>query len=326
MAMPNFFIVGAQKAGTTSLYHYLAQHPQIYMSPVKEPYFFDHELDSEGRIVKENSENRSQQKGSRFPDFEAYRALFRGVEAETAIGEASTPYIYVSGTAERIERYVPGAKVIAILRNPADRAYSAFSHAVRIGMEPLTDFAQALQEEERRVSENSHLTFHYRNRGFYYGQLQRYYEIFGQERVGIWLYEDLKADPVATTQSIFRFLGVEDTFIPDTSSKHNLSGIPKSGVARFTIKAMDVVAAAFLERFTSASRIYPLLSKTRQLIQSRIVVKPPPIDPRIRADLIAGYREDILNLQELIGRDLSAWLKEGDKDWAREVGTSERSG
>jgi hypothetical protein len=321
MTMPNFFIIGAQKAGTTSLYHYLAQHPQVYMSPVKEPYFFDHELDSDGTIVRENSGHLSSQRAPKYANIEEYRALFHGVESETAIGEASTPYIYISGTAERIERYVPEAKVIAVLRNPVDRAYSAFVHAVRIGMEPLTDFAQALQEEKRRVAENSHPTFHYRNRGYYYAQLQRYCEVLGQERVGVWLYEDLKEDPEGTVQGIFRFLGVDDAFVPDTSSKHNPSGVPKNAIARAAIKAMDMAAFVFLKKFTSASRIYPLLSKMRQRVQSQIVVKPPPIDQRIRADLIESYREDILNLQELIGRDLSVWLKGGGKDLTQEFGT-----
>lgn len=326
MTLPNFFIIGAQKAGTTSLYHYLAQHPEVYMSPVKEPYFFDHEIGSDGELVFPESRDRNRQRTHKYPSIEEYRGLFSGVEAETAIGEASTPYIYVPGTAERIKRYAPQAKVIAVLRNPAERAYSAFLHAIRIGMEPLTDFAQALREEEKRVIEDSHPTLHYRNRGFYFRQLERYYGVFGQKQVGVWLYEDLKDDPEGTLQDIFRFLGVDDAFVPDTSSKHNRAGVPRGGVARATVKAMDIAASAFLEKFTSASRLYPFLSKMRQFIQGRIVVKPPPLDQRIRAELLEGYRDDVLNLQGLIGRDLSAWLKDEKRDRAREVGTTERSG
>jgi len=321
MTLPNFFVIGAQKAGTTSLYHYLAQHPQIYMSPVKEPYFFDHELSSDGEVVNGKS-GRPDQKNTRFSNIEEYRALFHGAGSESAIGEASTPYIYVPGTAERIKKYVPDARVIAVLRNPADRAYSAFLHALRIGMEPLTDFGRALQEEEYRVRHNWHPALHYRNRGFYYEQLKRHYEVFGQERIGVWLYEDLRKDPVGVARSIFHFLGVDDAFVPDTSSKHNVSGIPKNGVARSIIRTMDTTASAFLETFTSASKVYPLLSKTRKRIQNMIVAKPPPIDNKIRAELIEGYREDILKLQELIGKDLSGWLKDQNHVSMTELSTA----
>ncbi|HEX5912914.1 MAG TPA: sulfotransferase, partial [Rubrobacter sp.] len=102
MTMPNFFIVGAQKAGTTSLYQYLNQHPQVYMSPIKEPFFFDHEMDSEGGVVWREFEGHRQP--PRFTSIEEYSALFEGVKDEKAIGEATPLYIYAPGTARRIER------------------------------------------------------------------------------------------------------------------------------------------------------------------------------------------------------------------------------
>ncbi len=212
MTMPNFFIVGAQKAGTTSLYHYLNQHPQVYMSPIKEPFFFDHELDSKGEVVRREFEGHRQP--PRFTNIEEYSALFEGVRGEKAIGEATPLYIYAPGTAGRIERYVPGAKSIALLRNPADRAYSAFLYAVRMGVEPLTDFAQALREEPFRMRNRWHYVFHYRSRGLYYQQLKRYDEVFGRERLGVGLYEDMREDPAGVAQSVFRFLEVDDTFAP----------------------------------------------------------------------------------------------------------------
>src|SRR5918994_33933 len=190
MTMPNFFIVGAQKAGTTSLYHYLNQHPDVFMSPRKEPFFFDRELNAHGEVVKQEFGGPGDQQAPKYVNIREYEALFAGAKGEKAIGEASPLYIYAPGTAERIKRYVPEAKLIALLRNPADRAYSAFLHAVRIGREPLSDFAQALREEDDRIWYNWHYQFHYRNRGLYYAQLKRYFEVFGREKVGIWLYED----------------------------------------------------------------------------------------------------------------------------------------
>ena len=307
MVLPNFFIIGAQKAGTTSLYHYLNQHPQIYMSPIKEPFFFDHEISSNGEVVQQEFGGRQQP--PRFINIEEYRALFRGAKDEKAIGEASPLYIYAPGTPERIKKYVPEARSIALLRNPADRAYSAFLHAVRIGVEPLTDFAQALREEENRIRNSWHYVFHYRNRGLYHAQLKRYYEVFGRERVGVWLYEDLRDDPASVTQDVFRFLEVDDAFVPDISSKYNPAGVPESEAARTMMRVTDTAVGILSKVLPPTSRIFPFVSKTRQAVQKTILTEPPPIDPKIRTELIKGYREDILKLQELIGRDLSMWLQ-----------------
>jgi hypothetical protein len=307
MTMPNFFIIGAQKAGTTSLYHYLNQHPQIYMSPIKEPFFFDHEIDSNGEVVQQ--EFRGHRQAPRFVNLEEYRALFRGAKGETAIGEASPLYIYAPGTPERIKKHVPEARSIALLRNPADRAYSAFLYAVRIGVEPLTEFAQALREEKDRIRNNWHYVFHYRNRGLYHAQLKRYYEVFGRERIGVWLYEDLRDDPVSVARSVFRFLGVDDAFTSDTSSKHNPAGVPQSEAARAMLRTTDTTVGVLRKVFPPTSRLFPFVFKARQAVQSRVLTEPPPIDPAVRKGLIEGYREDILKLQELIGRDLSVWLR-----------------
>jgi Sulfotransferase family len=307
MTMPNFFIVGAQKAGTTSLYHYLDQHPQVYMSPIKEPFFFDHEMDSKGEVIRREFGGHRQH--PRFKNIEEYSTLFEGARGEKAMGEATPLYIYAPGTAERIERYVPGAKSIALLRNPADRAYSAFLYAVRMGVEPLTDFAQALRKEPLRMRDGWHYVFHYRSRGLYYQQLKRYYEVFGRERLGVWLYEDLREDPASVAQSVFRFLEVDDTFAPDTSSKYNPAGVPTSGSARAAMKATNRAVWALRKVLPPTSGILPLAFEMRRAVQSRVLTEPPPIDPVLREGLVEGYEEDILRLQELIGRDLSTWLR-----------------
>jgi hypothetical protein len=324
MTMPNFFIIGAQKAGTTSLYHYLKQHPQVYMSPVKEPFFFNHEIGPGGEVITESFGGPDRSSHPKCANLKEYRALFEGVRDEEAIGEASVLYIYAPGTAERIERHAPGAKAIALLRDPADRAYSAFKYALRLGAEPLSDFAQALQEEEGRIRDNWHYALHYRRRGLYYVQLKRYYEVFGRERMEVWLYEDLKEDPVGVAQSVFRFVGVDDSFVPDTSSKHNPASVPKNEAARLAIRFMNATFPVVRKIVASAPvvrKIVPSAYKVRQLANRRILTEEsPPLDPEVRARLMEGYREDILRLQELIGRDLSAWLTGAHKagtSWER---------
>jgi hypothetical protein len=317
MTMPNFFIIGAQKAGTTSLYHYLKQHPQVYMSPVKEPFFFNHEISPNGEVLKERFGGPDRSPNAKCANLEEYRTLFEGVGEEEAIGEASVLYIYAPGTAERIERHVPGARAIALLRDPTDRAYSAFKYALRIGVEPLTDFAQALREEENRIRDNWHYALHYRRRGLYHEQLKRYYEVFGRERMGVWLYDELKEDPVSVAQSVFGFLGVEDSFVPDTSSKHNPASVPKNEAARLAIRFMNATFPAVRKIVPSAPvvrKIVPSAYKVRQLANRRILTEEsPPLDPEVRAELVEGYRQDILRLEELIGRDLSAWLDGAQK-------------
>ena len=302
MTMPNFFIIGAQKAGTTSLYHYLDQHPQIYMSPVKEPFFFNYEITPQGEAVSRRNGGRGRRIVPRFANIEEYRALFRGVGGETAIGEATTSYIYRPGIARRIKRWVPEARTIALLRDPADRAYSAFLHAVRGGREPVNDFARVLREEEGRMRNDWSYVNLYRDVGFYYEQLKRYYEAFGRERVGVWLYEDLRDDPAGVTQGVFRFLGVDDAFLPKTFSQYNPAGAPRSETVRVMMRFINT-------RLPMIKGMIPAGSRGRQAAQKWMFAEPQPIDPEIRGELIEGYREDILKLEELIGRDLSGWLR-----------------
>jgi hypothetical protein len=147
--MPNFLVIGAGRSGSTSLYHYLAQHPQIFMSPVKEPKFFaleGHALDFRGpgdeRIRVDTTTTLT-----------AYRSLFDGVRGELAVGEASTLYLSHEAAADAIARHVPEMKLIAILRDPAERAHSAFQHLTRDGYEPLANFEDALCDEPRRMAE-----------------------------------------------------------------------------------------------------------------------------------------------------------------------------
>jgi hypothetical protein len=216
VTMPNFFIIGAQKAGTTSLYYYLKQHPQVYMSPRKEPHFF------------KGMHSEYRKRGRSLPpvtDLGDYQALFEGVTDEKAIGEASASYLYSPKAPALIKRSIPDAKLIAVLRNPADRAYSNYLYCVKMGREPLASFAEALQAEEKRIRENWGPLWHYRQKGFYYSQVKRYFDVFGQDQVKVYLYDDLRGKPSSMLGDIFRFLDVDETFVPDLSIEHNTAGI-----------------------------------------------------------------------------------------------------
>lgn len=293
MTMPNFLIVGAQKAGTTSLYHYLGQHPEVYVSPVKEPHFFNNE--GGGRVYAGPYPGPAR----RITTVQEYEKLFDGVSDEKAVGEASPSYLYLPEVPGRIRRRIPEAKLIAVLRDPVERAYSAYLHTVRTGREPLEDFREALRDEERRIREGWHHLYHYRNRGYYHEQLGRYYEAFGRERLRVYLHEELNEDPAGIFADAFRFLGVDDTFVPDTSTRYNPSGVPRNRATSALVSRLGALTPA-------AKRLLPF--GVRQSIKGRIFAKAPPLDPRAREELLEAYRGDVLALQKLIGRDLSGWL------------------
>jgi len=291
MTMPNFLIIGAMKSGTTALYYYLEQHPEIYMSPVKEPNFF--------------SSQEQENAADTVTNIGPYQNLFRGASGKKAIGEASHSYLYEPGAAAEIRRYIPGAKLIAILRNPVDRAYSHFLHMVRTGAEPLDDFAQALQEEA--VGIHKERTFQdYIGRGLYYDQLERYFGTFPREQIRVYLYEDLSAAPIATVQDAFRFLGVDDSFAPDVSLRRNVSGQPKYKTLDGLLRRQSRIKHA--AKIYLPARMRWRLSRAFDDLKTRNLVGPPPLQSEVRRQLIGVYRQDILKVQGLLHRDLSGWL------------------
>ena len=247
----------------------------------------------------------------RYTDVETYRALFRDVSGEKAVGEASTLYLYSEKAPERIYHRVPEAKLITVLRNPVERAYSAFWFMVRDSREPLTDFGRALAEEDGRIVANWGPEYHYRRRGFYHSQLERYFERFGRDQVRVYLYDDLKSDPTGVARDIFRFLEVDESFAPDMSREHNVSGVPKSKMLQplylFLRKSNPLKSA--LKPLLPAKLRHRLHARAIESVQSRNLARPPGMSPELRRELVETYREDILRLQDLIQRDLSGWLE-----------------
>lgn len=303
ITLPNFFIVGAQKAGTTSLYHYLNQHPEIYMSPIKEPGFFA--LND----VKYNGPGDDQQ--LRFRTMTEYLTLFGSVTDEKAIGEASTIYLYDQNAPVRIKENVPDAKIIIMLRNPVDRAYSAFYQIFKNGRETTGSFIEALQREDERLADNWGPFYHYKHRGLYYRQIKRYYELFDPENIRIYLFEDFIVDPVSICGDIFKFLNVGASFIPDISLKYNESGYPKSKIIRY-------LRTFIFKRSRIKSilkRIFPVYSRDKiaKFLIERVlnigIISPEKIPEEIKNELTGFFEEDILRLQNLIKKDLTEWLK-----------------
>jgi len=306
--LPTFLLIGAAKSGTTSLYQYLKQHPDIYMPAKKEPSFFTVD---EGEVVEEGGPNGRRIGKSRVNKLADYQALFQDATTEKARGEASPFYLYVPKSPDRIKQCIPDADIFVVLRNPIERAYSAFLNQVRDGVEVHADFAAALKDEPRRIEENWGPIYHYRRMGFYYEQLARYYATFNPKKIHVYLYDDLQRNALALTQDIYRILEVDPTFAPDTLQRHNIAGVPKNrllhrfylflkGSSRSPVKEVGKRVLPMALRSTFKIRVMKNL-------QEKNLAKPPLL-PEVREDLLEGYRKDILKLQDLISCDLSSWL------------------
>ncbi len=300
MTMPNFLIIGAAKSGTTALHEYLQQHPQVYMTPNKETNFFAFE----GEVIDFNGPGDNGVKNFSITDLETYQAEFEQVTNELALGEACPSYLYLPKAAPKIKKYIPNTRLIVILRNPVERAYANFLHLVRDNREPHSDFISALKDETTRIENNWEWFWHYIQVGYYGSQLQRYYEMFSPSQIKVYLYEDFKTKPVALIQDICRFLEIDNTFVPDMSYRPNRSGVPKNRTIHSFVMKPNLLKDLFK----------PLLPNIfRQNIKNQVKynnLEKPPISQSARQYLIKLYREDIIQCQDLINRDLSPWLAE----------------
>ena len=237
-------------------------------------------------------------------DLQTYESLFDGITTEKAYGEASPLYIYHPTAPERIHHHIPDVKIIAILRNPTERAFSHYLHICRIGKEPITNFAEAIAAEPQRLQDNWNTLWHYRRRGQYGEQLKRYFDLFDRSQIRVYLNEDLKTNPQAIFKDAFQFLGVDDQFQIDTARRHNSAKkLPKN----------KTIHSFLTQQNPLKSLIKPLLPAhyrqqlRKQINQQNLAV--PTLSQEMREQLVSWYQDDILTLQDLIQRDLSAWLE-----------------
>lgn len=299
MVMPNFILIGAAKSGTTSLYYYLKQHPQIYMSKLKETNFFAYEgqeLNFKWWGDRPDAILRS------IVNKKEYLEQFTGVSNEKAIGEVSPLYLYCPAAPDRIKHYIPNVKLIAILRNPVDRAFSHFTHLLRDNREPCSNFAEALRQENIRMKENWTWDYFYKDMGFYYLQLKRYFDTFDEALIKVYLYDDMLQDMEWLLKDLFGFIDVKDDFVPETSYKYNVSGIPRSRVLHEFLSKPNPVKTVFKWFVPKSTRL-----RLRAKLGDNNLDKPK-LSSNMRDELINIYRSDIIKLQKLINRDLSFWL------------------
>jgi hypothetical protein len=313
--LPNFFLVGAPKTGTTSLCHYLKQHPEIYLSPVKEPCFFAAEMRAEN-FVREfadsvRASSRALRKymdgpmsgpnpGGIVTEWNEYLKLFKKVGAETAIGEASVCYLWSPTAAGNISAQIPDAKIVVILRDPVERAFSQYLQYAVSGL-----LTRSFRQHVELCLRNTAPTFGplrpFLEYGLYYEQVKRYLDLFALAHVRIYLYEEAWRSPAQLLKDLFGFLGVDSCVDVDTSARDLQRRAPKAMAMNYLLKRSGLVPGI--------KRLLPV-SLGRHLRAALYKQKPSlHLDPKDRQLTQEYYRADIQKLSTLLDRDLTAWLK-----------------
>lgn len=290
--MPNFLIVGAAKAGTTSLYEYLRQHPEIFMPEWKELSFFIGDPFAPLHRVKK-------------PHY--YYQVFADTQSYKAVGEASTSYLFDEVAPHIIQEKLGLIQIIIILRDPVAMSYSLYNHQVRKEGETIADFASALAAENQRRHSSKfrercygwHANYYYYHRGLYHEQVKRYLDTFGKERVKILLFDELAEDPVRVVQDVYRFLSVDDSFVP-AIKVHN----PAGGIINIPKFWKDTGLLLKTFQFVFSKN---LVKKIPHLFRNLGRKPPVPINSQTAQRLRANFKNDICRLEGLIDKDLSAW-------------------
>jgi hypothetical protein len=301
VTLPTFLIIGAAKSGTTSLYHYLRQHPEVFMPAVKEPRYFAYADDPPA--MEGPGDRASNEAAGAVYTWDAYRALFEDTDDAQVAGEASVNYLYSPSAPRRIAERLPDATLVAVLRNPVERAYSHFLHLVRSGREPLRDFTAALDAEDERRETGWEWSWHYAAMGHYAEQLERYLDRFDRDQLVLYRFEAFKDDPAGVTQDLYRRLGVDPSFEPDTSLAHAKTGVPKSSRFQQFLHNPDHPLRRWSRSILSEEVRFRILTMLKNLNLAK-----PPMPPAARRRLATRYRDDVRRLEEIMNEDLSDWL------------------
>jgi hypothetical protein len=303
---PNFFIVGAAKAGTTSLHALLRAHPEVFMSMPKEPHHFCQ--------VQPPYELRWHFEA--YADSARYLKLFRDANGFKAIGEGSTSYLWHPEVPVRIRQRVPHARIIISLRDPIERAYSHYLMHVREGIQNLP-FYEALREDIHRTGWEWGISHFYVEKGRYAAQVRRYLEVFGPDRVKVVLFDHFQRDPRARLLEVVRFLELDAAPVAriDATKIHNRHRAPRGRWAR-------LLAGSRLSRMLGETIVPRRLGS---FIYERFLLKAarkPPMDPRARELLTRIYEPEIDELERILKRDMAELRRSFESEPYRPVAAS----
>lgn len=296
MKKPNFLIVGAPKAGTTSIAKYLGEHPEIFISKEKEPFYFLSKTvnnlpkdDPMHRVIKKKFHGTPKE----------YYSLFDNVHCEKKIGEATVHYLFhYKEVIPRVKEELGDIPIIIVLRNPSNRAYSNFNYQLGNGAEkPGTTFEEGLKLEEQRKSKCFNSFWYYKEVGKYYLPVKSYLDNFS--KVYVCTFEDFKKEPTEFIQGMFKFLNVDKDFIPNFEIKYNPTIKPKNYLFQWLF---------FLKIKYNLRLGLPLVIKNR--LAKRIF---EPYESTINSNTLEYlqkyYETDIKKLEALLSRDFTIWFK-----------------
>jgi hypothetical protein len=303
--MPDFFIVGHAKCGTTALYEMLREHPQIYMPELKEPAYFATDL---------RTRFRRRAAGPLPETPEEYLALFADASPEQRAGEASSLYLWSSAAAQGIAQVQPQARIIAILREPASFLRSLHMQLLQNHIESEKSLRKAialepLRREGKRIPRRSvrPQALFYSERVHYAEQLRRYYDVFGPEQVLVLIYEEFRRENEATVRKVQRFLGVDDT-LPIAVTDANPTVRMRSQQLDDLVNAVSVGRGPLTQAVKGTVKAFtpaPLRAKALSTAQRRVVyAKPTPLDDELMGQLRSRFKGEVEAVSEYLDRDL----------------------
>lgn len=300
MALPDFCVIGAPKAGTTALHAALSEHPALYMSPVKEPKFFL----CDGPPTGQNGPGDAHSAREWVWRREDYEALFCRAPEGTVRGESTPLYLADPAAHARMRELIPDAKLIAILRDPVDRAYSNWTHLWSDGLEPVGDFVAACALEDDRRASGWAPFWQYRGLGLYGEQLQNLYDVFPREQVHVLRYKELVDSPRDALNRICSFLGVERDMVVEVPSQNVSTYVEPTFQARVIQEMLRVGAAVgsvFPPQMWRKASV-PLLRALQREQRRR-----PDLDPAARQQLVGYFADDINLLEAETGMSFEDW-------------------
>lgn len=303
--VPEFFIIGQAKSGTTALYDMLRSHPQIYMPDLKEPHYFATDVQQYKGVATSDSYPRT---------FDGYLSLFSGAKPKQRIGEASVFYLWSRNAASCISDVQPRARIIAILREPASFLRSLHLQLVQGYVETENDFRKALSLEDARrrdhhfSSDWSQLLL-YSDHVRYVDQLRRYYNVFPPECVLILVYDDFRRDNEGTVRTVLRFLDVDDTFPVEMTQANPSARVRSPYVDRLmhAVTVGQVPVTRAIKAVVKASTTRELRRRVLRATYRHVVYAPPrPPDERLMIELRQRFKSEVVALSKYLDRDLVA--------------------
>jgi hypothetical protein len=294
---PEFLIIGAARSGTTALYQYLAEHPRLFLTEPKEPHYY-----ALAGTTPAFTGPGDRQTINRLAvtDPQAYRDLYREARPDQVRGEASVSTMYYPGAVTLARSEVPDARLICMVRDPVDRAFSAYGFMRTRGWEPCPTFEEALADEPRRIAAGWHHIWHYTAMGRYGEQLRHVLDVFPRDQLLVLRHEDLVTDPDAVLGRVYAFLGVPP--IP-----HTVAPDPhRSGEPRSKFLSRVVSTHHPLKKLLSPVLPVALRRRLRRQIVDRNIVRGTYRDETRRA-LVETFTADLDLLEQVTGLDVAAW-------------------